>query len=53
MIENCKPFKELRPAQPRHLPKLTPIANTVTMQHMGTDHYSLDKEDQIVLVDRY
>ena len=51
MINNCKPCQELRPAQPRNPPKLTPIADTVPMQHIGTDLYSLDKEDHLVLVD--
>ena len=33
--------------------KLTPIAHTVPMQNVGTDLYSLDKEDHLVFVDRY
>ena len=34
-------------------PELTPIANTVPMQHVGTDLFYIDEEDNLVLVDRY
>ena len=53
MIDNYKLCQRLLPAQPRNPPKLTPIANTVPMQNVATDLYSLDKEDHLVLVDRY
>ena len=53
MISSCRPCQELRPAQPRNPPKLTPIANTVPMQHEGTDLFFIDKEGHLVLVDRY
>ena len=53
MIQACRPCQKLMTAQPRNPPKLTPIANKVPMQHVGTDLFSLDKEDYLVLVDRY
>ena len=53
MINTCRPCQELRPAQPRNPPKLTPVTNTVPMHNVGTDLYSLDKEDHLVLVDRH
>ena len=53
LINTCKPCQELWPSQPRNPPKLTPVANTVPMQNVGTDLYSLDKEDHLVLLDRY
>ena len=53
MIDNCRPCQELRPAQPRNPPKLTPTAKMVPMQHVGTDLFFIDREDHLVLVDRY
>ena len=53
MISECRPSQELRPAQPRNPPKLTPIVETVPMQHVGTDLFLIDKEDHLVLVDQY
>ena len=53
MIDLCTSCQKMRPALQKMPVKLSPIADKVPMSHVGTDLYTLEREDYLILVDRY
>ena len=53
MVLNCNTCQKLRPAQPNLPMTTTPTKNLMPMQSIGTDLFSLEGTDYLIMVDRY